>query len=95
MPRQALGTAGTRLPVTFSAPHANLSLRSACLIAQEAQYRDWMLAALAGDAGAYRMLLAGLTRHLRSLFRAPAGSGRGRGCGAGDIDRHSHAARDL
>jgi len=38
------------------------------LIAQEAQYRDWMLAALMGDAGAYRMLLAGLTRHLRSYF---------------------------
>jgi RNA polymerase sigma-70 factor (ECF subfamily) len=38
------------------------------LIAQEAQYRDWMLAALMGDAAAYRMLLAGLTRHLRSYF---------------------------
>jgi RNA polymerase sigma-70 factor, ECF subfamily len=38
------------------------------LIAQEAQYRDWMLAALAGDAGAYRMLLAGLTRHLRGYY---------------------------
>jgi RNA polymerase sigma-70 factor (ECF subfamily) len=38
------------------------------LIAQEAQYRDWMLAALKGDAGAYRMLLSGLTRHLRSYF---------------------------
>jgi len=38
------------------------------LIAQEAQYRDWMLAALMGDAGAYRMLLSGLTRHLRSYF---------------------------
>ena len=38
------------------------------MIAQEAQYRDWMLAALMGDAGAYRMLLAGLTRHLRSYF---------------------------
>jgi RNA polymerase sigma-70 factor (ECF subfamily) len=38
------------------------------LIAQEAQYRDWMLAALMGDAGAYRMLLAGLTRHLRSYY---------------------------
>jgi RNA polymerase sigma-70 factor (ECF subfamily) len=38
------------------------------LIAQEAQYRDWMLAALAGDAGAYRMLLSGLTRHLRSYY---------------------------
>ncbi len=38
------------------------------MIAQEAQYRDWMLAALGGDAGAYRMLLSGLTRHLRSYF---------------------------
>ena len=38
------------------------------MIAQEAQYRNWMLAALAGDAGAYRMLLAGLTRHLRSYY---------------------------
>src|SRR5258707_1122186 len=39
-----------------------------CLIAQEAQYRDWMLAALAGDASSYRMLLAALTRHLRSYY---------------------------
>ena len=38
------------------------------MIAQEAQYRDWMLAALAGDAAKYRMLLAALTRHLRSYF---------------------------
>ena len=38
------------------------------MIAQEAQYRDWMLAALMGDASAYRMLLSGLTRHLRSYF---------------------------
>ena len=38
------------------------------MIAQEAQYRDWMLAALMGDASAYRMLLAGLTRHLRSYY---------------------------
>jgi RNA polymerase sigma-70 factor (ECF subfamily) len=38
------------------------------LIAQEAQYRDWMLAALGGDSAAYRMLLSGLTRHLRSYF---------------------------
>jgi len=45
------------------------------LIAQEAQYRDWMLAALAGDAGAYRMLLAGLTRHLRSYYARRLDSG--------------------
>lgn len=38
------------------------------VIAQEAQYRDWMLAALAGDGAAYRMLLAALTRHLRAYF---------------------------
>jgi len=45
------------------------------LIAQEAQYRDWMLAALTGDAGAYRMLLAGLTRHLRSYYARRLDSG--------------------
>ena len=45
------------------------------MIAQEAQYRDWMLAALAGDAGAYRMLLAGLTRHLRSYYARRLDSG--------------------
>jgi RNA polymerase sigma-70 factor (ECF subfamily) len=45
------------------------------LIAQEAQYRDWMLAALMGDAGAYRMLLSGLTRHLRSYFARRLDSG--------------------
>jgi RNA polymerase sigma-70 factor (ECF subfamily) len=38
------------------------------LIAQEAQYRAWMLAALGGDDAAYRMLLQGLTRHLRSYY---------------------------
>jgi len=38
------------------------------LIAQEAQYREWMLAALTGDAVAYRMLLGGLTRHLRGYY---------------------------
>ncbi len=45
------------------------------MIAQEAQYRDWMLAALMGDAGAYRMLLAGLTRHLRSFYARRLDSG--------------------
>jgi RNA polymerase sigma-70 factor (ECF subfamily) len=47
------------------------------LIAQEAQYRDWMLASLTGDAGAYRKLLDGLTRHLRSYYARrldPAGA---------------------
>ncbi len=45
------------------------------MIAQEAQYRDWMLAALAGDGTAYRMLLSGLTRHLRSYFARRLDSG--------------------
>ena len=38
------------------------------MFAREAQYREWMLAALAGDAVAYRMLLGGLTRHLRGYY---------------------------
>ena len=38
------------------------------MIAQETEYRAWMLAALAGDAAAYRTLLAALTRHLRAYF---------------------------
>ena len=38
------------------------------MIPQETQYREWMLAALAGDANAYRMLLQGLTRHLRGYY---------------------------
>lgn len=38
------------------------------MIAQEAQYREWMQASLKGDAAAYRMLLQGLTRHLRSYY---------------------------
>jgi RNA polymerase sigma-70 factor (ECF subfamily) len=45
------------------------------LIAQEAQYRDWMLAALMGDASAYRMLLSGLTRHLRAYYARRLDSG--------------------
>ncbi|HVV26846.1 MAG TPA: sigma-70 family RNA polymerase sigma factor [Rhizomicrobium sp.] len=45
------------------------------MIAQEAQYREWMLAALAGDGTAYRMLLAALTRHLRSYFARRLDSG--------------------
>jgi len=43
------------------------------LIAAEAQYRDWMLASLAGDAGAYRKLLAALTGHLRAYFARRVG----------------------
>jgi RNA polymerase sigma-70 factor (ECF subfamily) len=38
------------------------------LAVPEAQYRNWMLAALAGDALAYRRLLAALTGHLRAYF---------------------------
>jgi RNA polymerase sigma-70 factor (ECF subfamily) len=38
------------------------------LIAQEIQYREWMLAALAGDQSAYRILLGSLTQHLRSYY---------------------------
>jgi RNA polymerase sigma-70 factor (ECF subfamily) len=43
------------------------------VIAAEAQYRDWMLAALAGDAAAYRRLLAALSGHLRSFFARRVG----------------------
>ena len=38
------------------------------MIPQEAQYREWMLASLQGDASQYRMLLAELTRHLRGYY---------------------------
>ena len=38
------------------------------MIPQEAQYREWMLASLQGDASRYRMLLAELTRHLRGYY---------------------------
>jgi RNA polymerase sigma-70 factor, ECF subfamily len=38
------------------------------LIAAEPQYRDWMIAGLAGDADAYRQLLAALTKHLRAYY---------------------------
>jgi RNA polymerase sigma-70 factor, ECF subfamily len=43
------------------------------VIEAEAQYRDWMLAGLAGDATAYRRLLAALSGHLRSFFARRAG----------------------
>jgi RNA polymerase sigma-70 factor (ECF subfamily) len=45
------------------------------LIAAEAQYRDWMLAGLMGDAAAYRRLLAALTGHLRAYFTRRVGPG--------------------
>ncbi len=38
------------------------------VIAAEAQYRDWMVAALGGDAASYRRLLAALTGHLRAYY---------------------------
>lgn len=38
------------------------------MIPQEAQYREWMLASLHGDAAKYRVLLAELTRHLRGYY---------------------------
>ena len=44
------------------------------MIPQEAEYRSWMLAALAGDAAAYRMLLQGLTRHLRGYYAKRLGA---------------------
>ena len=44
------------------------------MIPQEAEYRAWMLAALAGDAAAYRMLLQGLTRHLRGYYAKRLGA---------------------
>ena len=43
------------------------------VIEAEAQYRDWMLAGLAGDAAAYRRLLAALSGHLRSYFARRVG----------------------
>ena len=38
------------------------------MVVAEPQYRAWMVAALAGDADAYRRLLAALTGHLRAYF---------------------------
>ena len=38
------------------------------MIAAEPQYRDWMIAGQTGDAAAYRMLLAALTKHLRAYY---------------------------
>ena len=43
------------------------------MIAAEPQYRDWMVAALAGDATAYRRLLAALTGHLRAYYMRRVG----------------------
>ena len=44
------------------------------MIAAEAQYRDWMLAGLAGDAASYRRLLAALTAHLRAYYLRRVGA---------------------
>ncbi len=44
------------------------------MIAAEPQYREWMLAALAGDAAAYRCLLGGLTGHLRAYYMRRVGA---------------------
>jgi RNA polymerase sigma-70 factor (ECF subfamily) len=43
------------------------------VIEAEGQYREWMLAGLAGDAGAYRKLLAALGGHLRAYFARRVG----------------------
>ena len=45
------------------------------MIVAEQQYRAWMIAALAGDAAAYRQLLAALTGHLRAYFVRRVGAG--------------------
>jgi RNA polymerase sigma-70 factor (ECF subfamily) len=62
-----LGYKESRFSVTFRET-ARIFSKDAVLIAHEAQYRDWMLAALAGDRDSYRLLLAALTRHLRAYF---------------------------
>lgn len=43
------------------------------MIAAEPQYRAWMIAALDGDAAAYRSLLAALTSHLRAYYMRRVG----------------------
>jgi RNA polymerase sigma-70 factor (ECF subfamily) len=43
------------------------------VIESEAQLRDWMVAGLAGDAGAYRRLLTALGGNLRAYFARRAG----------------------
>ena len=45
------------------------------MIADEPQYHAWMIASRAGDAGAYRQLLAALTRHLRGYYLQRIGPG--------------------
>jgi RNA polymerase sigma-70 factor, ECF subfamily len=43
------------------------------LIAEESRYRAWMIAALAGDAGAYQALLSALARQLRAYYARRVG----------------------
>jgi RNA polymerase sigma-70 factor (ECF subfamily) len=44
------------------------------VIAAEPQYREWMVAALGGDAVSYRRLLAALTGHLRAYYMRRVGA---------------------
>ena len=44
------------------------------MIAAEPQYREWMVAALAGDGACYRRLLAALTGHLRAYYMRRVGA---------------------
>jgi len=44
------------------------------VIGDEPQYREWMIAALGGDAISYRRLLAALTGHLRAYYVRRVGS---------------------
>ena len=44
------------------------------MIAAEPQYREWMVAALGGDAAAYRRLLGALTGHLRAYYLRRVGA---------------------
>ena len=44
------------------------------MIAAEPQYHEWMVAALGGDAAAYRRLLGALTGHLRAYYMRRVGA---------------------
>jgi RNA polymerase sigma-70 factor (ECF subfamily) len=50
-------------------------LKGAGLVAEEAELRAMMLAALSGDAPAYRALLAALSGHLRGYYARRLGAG--------------------
>ena len=60
-------TLRNRSVVTGSPLHAN-HLQDVGVNAKEAQLKGMMLASLAGDAAAYRLLLTALSRHLRSYY---------------------------